>query len=151
MALKTGRFAELYVSILAASKSPILGLGPWGENSELRDPTRERTSTFTHSSYVHMFVKAGLVGLILWVVMLLRYVIWWVRRRRADWNDPRHRAIAEAFFCGFLFWIPDSVFGTPIIIYRHFQILAMLLAIPIIAHVIDKRQEDGNQLAIKAS
>ena len=132
-----GRFYELYRAIQITNVSPIVGLGPWGINQPR--VTRHERGDFVHSSFVHMYVKSGLAGLSLYFWMLLSFSIWWIRIRKQKWNNDDNRYLAEAFFCGFLFEIPDLIFGTPIIIYRHFQILAIVFAIPFICRLMDNR------------
>lgn len=142
---KKGRFSELYQAVQATSRSPLVGLGPWGVNKEFRRGEGVNAS-FVHSSIVHAYLKMGLIGLIPYVLMLVSFPIWWFRKRRQQWNDPRKRDLGEAFFCGFLFWLPDIFFGTPTIVFRHFQILAMLLAMPVVAFGIDRvRRETGDE------
>lgn len=135
--VKKGRFSELYQGVQATSRSPLVGLGPWGLNEEFRR-SEGFNASFVHSSIVHVYLKMGFLGLVPYVLMLLSFPIWWFRRRRQQWNDPRKRDLGEAFFCGFLFWLPDILFGTPTIIFRHFQILAMMLAVPVVAYGIDR-------------
>jgi hypothetical protein len=136
---KSARFGPLYKEfIFVANVSPLLGLGPWAYNKELENPFSDIKITFGHCSYLHMFIKTGWIGVALWAGMLLIYVVWWLKRRQSNWNDLRNKALAESFFCGFIFWIPDSIIACPIMVYRHLQILAMLLAIPFIAHILDK-------------
>lgn len=135
--VKKGRFSELYQGIQATSRSPLVGLGPWGLNKEFRRSEGVNAS-FVHSSIVHAYLKMGFLGLVPYVLMLVSFPIWWFRKRRQQWNDPRKRDLGEAFFCGFLFWLPDIFFGTPTIIFRHFQILAMILAIPVVTYGIDR-------------
>lgn len=147
IAIESGRFGELYSAVLVANRFPIFGLGPWGTNKEFKRQEIERLGTFVHSSFVHMYIKMGMIGLALYVLLLLNYVFWWLRRRFTEWNNTHNKIIAESFFCGFLFWIPDAFLGTPIIIYRHLQILALLLAIPVIAFGVDRKQEEARSRA----
>jgi hypothetical protein len=142
--VKKGRFSELYQGVQATSRSPLVGLGPWGVNKGFRRGPGEDVG-FVHSSIVHAYLKMGFLGLVPYVLMLVSFPIWWFRKRKQQWNDPRKRDLGEAFFCGFLFWLPDIFFGTPTIVFRHFQILAMILAIPVVAYGIDRAQGETGE------
>jgi alpha-L-arabinofuranosidase len=141
-----GRFSELYAAVMAVNSSPLVGLGPWGVNTSF---TRERDSapaSFVHSSIVHVYLKMGLLGLAAYLGLLIGFPLWWFRQRLRTWNDPRLRTIGDAFFCGYLFWLPDIWFGTPLIIYRHTQLLALFFAVPAAAWAIDSRIQQEKKL-----
>ncbi len=150
VSFKTGRFAELHDALVATMESPFIGLGPWGMNKEFTVQRGDVTASFVHSSLVHMFMKMGLLGFIPYMMMLIRFPIWWLKESRRSWNNKSLRSIAEAFFCGFLFWLPDIMFGTPIINFRHLQLLAMSFAIPIIASHVDIRMQNAWRYNAKA-
>lgn len=136
--IKKGRFSELYSAMMVAGDSPLVGLGPWAKNKEFIISHGDSSDSFVHSSLVHLFLKMGLLGLVPYLLLLLSFPFWWMRARKVPWNDQRLKCIGEAFFCGFLCWIPDIAFGTPGINFRHFQILAMTLAVPVAAYAIDR-------------
>jgi O-antigen ligase/polysaccharide polymerase Wzy-like membrane protein len=137
LSVTKGRFGELYHAIKIVSRSPIIGLGPWGINEPR--VTQHEQGDFVHSTFVHMYIKSGLVGVLVYCWVLMSYFIWWIRVRNQEWNNQDNKLLAEAFFCGFLFEVPDLLFGTPIIIYRHIQILAMILAVPFICFLVDRK------------
>jgi hypothetical protein len=126
-----GRFSELYAAVAAVSQSPAFGLGTWGLNKDFAFQHELELTSFVHSSFVHVYLKMGLVGLIPYVLMVVGFPIWWYRQRKRPWSDTRLRSIADGFFCGFLFWLPDLMFGTPLIIFRHCQMLGLFLAVPV--------------------
>jgi len=133
--LSKGRFSELYFAVKKASVSPLIGLGPWGINSPR---ITARDYDFVHSSIAHIYIKLGIVGVFLYVSIFMSYIIGWLKRRKQPWHSLKNKILADAVFCGFLCEIPDLFFGSPIIIYRHCQILAILLAIPFLCRNIDK-------------
>ena len=148
--IESGRFGELYVAVLAASESPLFGLGPWGTNKEFRISHGNTITTFVHSSVVDVYLKMGLIGLVPYLLMLFSYPVWWFRVRGRAWLSPHWKSLAEGFFCGFLFELPDILFGTPIVIFRDLQILGLIFAIPVAAHAINFRalaeKEKQNEL-----
>jgi hypothetical protein len=78
-----------------------------------------------------MYLKMGLLGLVPYLALIIIYPIWWVRNRRREWQSPTPRAIGDAFFSGFLFFLPDLLFGTPLISFRHAVILGLCFSVPI--------------------
>lgn len=144
LAVRDGRFGQLYYAVLVASESPLFGLGPWGENREFR------SDIAIHSSVIDTYLKMGLMGLIPYALILFGFPVWWIRKRREQWHEPHMKNLAEAFFCGFVFWLPDILFGTPIMVFRHCQVLAIIMAVPVVAYAIDmraRRKETGRELA----
>jgi len=134
--IKSGRFAELNHALTKVIDiSPVLGMGPWGINTPRI--TEYKDYDFVHSSFVHVYIKLGVIGLILYLLIFVGYIFWWITMRRKKWHNIYYKYLADAFFCGFLMEIPDLTFGTPLIIYRHPQIIAMLLAMPYLCYKID--------------
>lgn len=140
--LKAGRFSELYAAMGVANEHALLGLGPWGMNTPRVTPYKEQD--FVHSSVIHVYIKTGLVGIALYLAMLFSYVVWWLRIRRRKWNNIYYKSLGDAFFCGFLVELPDILFGTPLTIFRHSQIIAILLSLPYACFRLDRvsRTED---------
>ncbi|GEM_PF-4016961 len=134
--LKGGRFSELYAVMNVVNQYPLLGLGPWGINSPRATPYKEHD--FVHSTIVHVYIKTGLVGVALYLGMLISYAVWWLRVRRRKWKSQYYRSLGDAFFCGFLAVIPDITVGTPLIIFRHSQIIAILLSLPYVCFRLDR-------------
>jgi O-Antigen ligase len=123
-----GRFSELNNAIMATLKDhPLLGFGPWGRYS-----TRAELGNFayfTHSSVVHMLFKTGVIGLYLFFWPLISLALWTITRRKLFPKGSKFQILSDSAFGGILFSIPDILFGTPIIIYRHFQILGFFIAV----------------------
>lgn len=135
ISIKSGRFSELYYAVKAAGDNYAFGLGPWGVNKPRIKRWHE--ADYVHSAIVHVYIKTGIIGTILYVALLGSYFVWWYKRRKGYWHLKRHRVIGDAFYAGFLFSLPDIVFGTPLINYRHMQFFALYLAIPILCVTAD--------------
>lgn len=127
-----GRFVELYLALQTIKEHLLFGGGTWGEYKNISSSIWGLAPDFTHSSIVHMWLKMGLIGLTIFVLLFIAYIRFWVRSRKK--LSPNVRAFGEATFAGFLFFIPDILFGTPIIEYRHMALLGFCLAIPYIAY-----------------
>ncbi len=134
--LKHGRFSELVNALEVANQYWMTGLGPWGINTPRVTPLKE--TDFVHSSILHVYIKTGIIGMVMYLAVFVGYVTWWIRRRNQLWKNNYYRSIGDAFFCGFLIEVTDIIFGTPLIIFRHSQILAILLVIPYVCYRLDK-------------
>ncbi|KAF0232737.1 MAG: hypothetical protein FD177_2219 [Desulfovibrionaceae bacterium] len=136
--VKSGRFGELYAAVMVTLfNSPVFGLGPWG-NQEIT--ARDGVLGFVHSSFVHIFSKMGFVGLTLYFWFIVGFFSWWLRTRKKRWNNNSLLRIGDAFFLGFIFFVPDLLFGTPTIIYRHYQLLTLFMTIPFTVWQIDQAE-----------
>lgn len=127
-----GRFSELFLAINTIKNNFFFGVGPWGDYQNISSTLWGLDSNFTHSAIVHMWLKTGLIGLSVFIAILYGYIHFWIKNR----NDiePSLRGIAEASFSGFLFFIPDILFGTPIIEYRHMILLGFCISVPYIVY-----------------
>lgn len=128
-----GRFSEIariFQTILM--NHPIMGEGPWGLQGS--KALFEQFAYFPHSAIAHMLLKSGLLGLILFLWIFIGFALWWLRSRRIYLQSGDSNIICEAFFCGFLFTIPELLVGTPIIIFRHLQICGIIMSTIYIAH-----------------
>jgi len=144
LTIKAGRFAELADAYKNVQDNPLFGKGPWGTHGSvfmLGD-----MAYFTHSSIMHILLKLGVVGLILFLWIFVGYVLWWLKKRCQKWSDDQIKIIGEAAFCGFLFEIPDILFGTPIIIFRHLQIVGFIIAITYLAYYFGNTYTKDNHL-----
>ena len=141
LSIKEGRFAELYYAVVTVGDNYVVGLGPWGTNKPRISAYRD--VDLVHSSFVHMYIKLGLIGLGLYILLIVRYANWWLKVRKKKWSNERLRTVAEAFVLGLLFELPDIAFGTPLITFRHTQFLALFMAIPVICWRINLREESN--------
>lgn len=146
--LKEGRFSELYAAVGVANQHALLGLGPWGINSPRVTPLKEHD--FVHSSIIQVYIKTGLVGVAIYVGMLISYVVWWLRVRRRKWKNHYYRLLGDAFFCGFLVELPDILFGTPLTIFRHSQIIAIIFSIPYVCLKLDSILQKGDTPTVES-
>ena len=128
VSITRGRFSELSNATMATLKEhPFLGFGPWGRYSARAE--LGNFAYFTHSSIVHMLFKTGTIGLYLFCWPLISLALWTITRRKLFPKDSKFKILSDSAFGGFLFSIPDILFGTPIIIYRHLQILGFFIAV----------------------
>lgn len=127
-----GRFAELYRAFQTIMENPIMGVGPWGGYGpgEIFD--------FMHSGVLHVWLKSGLLGLVIFLVMYAAYVMFCMAKRHRV--VPEHRGLYEAGFAGFLFLIPNFLMGTPIIEFRTMQLTGLALALPYIVYAVHLRR-----------
>lgn len=147
--LKEGRFSEFYAALRVANQYALLGLGPWGINSPRVTPSKEHD--FVHSSIIHVYIKTGLVGVAIYLGMLISYVTWWLRVRRRKWVNNYYRSLGDAFFCGFLMELPDILFGTPLTIFRHSQIIAIIFSVPYVCYRLDRILQERDTSNIEST
>ena len=151
--LKHGRFAELANAMVVANQHSIIGLGPWGVNTPRVTPYKD--TDFVHSSILHVYIKTGIIGVLAYLSLFIGYAVWWLKIRNKKWHSQYYRSLGDAFFCGLLMEVSDIMFGTPLIIFRHSQILAILLVMPYLCYRLDRAKKeqsvnneqpvDGNQ------
>lgn len=143
--VKHGRFSEITGALEIANKYWVIGMGPWGINSPRVTPQKD--TDFVHSSIIHVYIKTGIIGVMAYLSMYFGYIIWWIKQRNKKWHNNYYRSIGDAFFCGFLMEISDIIFGTPLIIFRHTQIIAMLLVMPYVCYRIDQMTTDKSTIS----
>jgi O-antigen ligase len=141
--VEKGRFRELSLAFETFKQHPIFGVGPWAAYTETHG-RKDGLEYFTHSSIIHMLFKTGLVGLLLFLSIFLSFTRWWLKNRRRPWDDPDLKMLGDSAFAGFLFEVPDMLFGTPIIIYRHLQLVAFFVALTYLAYSFGtvRKQQD---------
>jgi hypothetical protein len=128
VSMDQGRFAELKNATLATmDENPLFGFGPWG--SYTSSPSLGQFAYFTHSAIVHVLFKTGIIGLLLFVAPFLSMVFWTLRRRREFPQDSKLLILSDAAFGGVLFMTPEFLFGTPIILFRHLQLVGFFIAL----------------------
>lgn len=127
-----GRFAELYRAFQTVMDYPILGVGPWGGYG------MGGAIEFMHSGLLHVWLKTGIIGLVIFIAMFTAYVFFYLTKRRRI--PPEHRGLYEAAFAGFLFLLPNLLMGTPIIEYRTMQLTGLVLAIPYLVYALHRKQ-----------
>ncbi len=131
--IRNCRFYELYAAAESMDGIWLFGIGTWGTFTGDRDRLsyHDNDFSFVHSGFGHIFLKTGLVGLLLFCGLLTAYISFYLRHRNYLWGNAR--LIADAGFAGFLFWVPTLLIGTPIIEIRTMLLLGLTLALPFIA------------------
>jgi uncharacterized membrane protein YqjE len=135
-----GRLYELWAAAQSIGNNWLFGLGTWGTftgDQELLDYHFGKFD-FVHSGFGHIVLKTGLVGLILFVGLLFKFVCYYFRHCNSLTGNAR--LIADAGFAGFLFWIPTLLIGTPIIEFRTMLLIGLTLALPFIAVGLSNHQ-----------
>ncbi len=124
------RLLELKLAWQAFAESPIVGIGAWGRfaSSQLIPWQRWSGGSFLHSGLLHLVMKAGLVGLILLVGLVLAFATELRRGLAAD--HPAARVLLLTAPCGLLFMLPDLLFGTPVPQLRSMQMIGLCLGLP---------------------
>jgi O-antigen ligase len=130
---RQSRFYELRTAWQTLKDSPLLGLGPSGRFRVTDSRGLEYHGgyyDYVHSGFGHVFLKTGLLGLVLFCGLLLawgRYVasLW------AGLRDPA-RGLAVAALVGLACGLPNLVVGTPISELRTMLLMGFLMALPIV-------------------
>jgi O-antigen ligase len=130
--VSTGRFGELFMAFDTIRDHWLLGAGTWAEFRGGVIGYHFGVYDFVHSGIVHIWLKTGLVGLVLFLGGLLSYIVFVHAKRRMI--EPGQRAFFEAGYAGFLFSIPNVLVGTPIIEFRTMLLFGLVLAIPYLAY-----------------
>lgn len=131
--IRDGRFYELYAAAQSMDGHWLFGRGTWGTftGDFGRLEYHGDNWGFVHSGFGHLILKAGFVGLGLFLAFLGAFIRYYFRHRR-------HLAgtallLADCGFAGFLFWIPTLLIGTPIIEFRTMLLLGFTIALPFVA------------------
>lgn len=127
-----GRLYELWAAAQSIGNNWLFGLGTWGTftgDQEWLDYHFGKFD-FVHSGFGHIILKTGLVGLLLFLGLLFKFVRFYFRHCKSLSGNAR--LIADAGFAGFLFWIPSLLIGTPIIEFRTMLLIGLTLALPFV-------------------
>lgn len=138
ISLQSGRFVELELALASILRNPILGVGTWGEyTSSSRAEVAFHGGRFfyMHSGFLHVWLKTGLIGLVLFSGALLA-AAYSALRAQSELDSPEMRALAGAGIIGLVMSLPNLFFGTPIIEYRTMQILGLALVLPYLARCV---------------
>lgn len=135
LSLESKRLYELKLALTTIADNVFLGVGTWGEYAYSRDSSvafHRGYFGFMHSGFLHVWLKTGLIGLVLFVAVLLtsaRDAI----KAQTTLQSPRWRALAATSVAGLLMFMPTLAFGTPVIEYRTMQLLGLVLILPYLA------------------
>ncbi|HET6421456.1 MAG TPA: O-antigen ligase family protein [Geobacteraceae bacterium] len=147
LSLKRGRFAELWnASTDTLERHPLFGFGPWGHyGSKYALYDLGKFAFFTHSAIVHVLMKTGLIGLFLFCWPFASLIFWMITRRKTFPKNSKYMTLCDAAFGGFLFTIPEILFATPVIIFRHLQITALFIGLMYCAYLFRDAQTNTGQ------
>lgn len=121
-----GRFRELAVAFDTIKENLLFGVGPWGGfgyHGQLE---------FMHSGPLHIWLKVGLVGLIIFLAALLSFFLFYLAQRKRI--PPRHLGLFEAGFAGVLFATPHFFVGSFMIEQRTLLAFGVALALPYLTY-----------------
>lgn len=128
------RFYELYRAYDSTRDNLALGVGSWG-TFKIRYGDQSALSyhqgdySFVHSGFGHIFMKSGLLGLLLFCGIFLAA---WRFGSKARMNISAELQPAfHAYRSGLWFMVPSLLFATPIIENRTMLWMGILLGLPI--------------------
>lgn len=127
------RFYELKVAMQTVAKNPIFGVGPAGAfdpPGHIGLEYHRGNYHFVHSGFVHVLLKTGIVGLLVFCGLLLAYLA----SLRKQWRTApeRYRVYLVASACSFAAGLPNLVFGTPMIESRTMFLMGLGFALPLL-------------------
>lgn len=142
MSIETGRLSELTAMVRSVGDNWLWGLGAWGEFAGRFYPDisfHRGYYGYVHSGFGHMYLKAGVIGMLLFAGLFVVYVIYVGRWRNRV--DAQHRAIFECSLAALAFSLPNLVGGTPITELRTMVLLGVLMSLPFIAMGVQSREQ----------
>jgi hypothetical protein len=128
------RVLELKLALADFLSHPVTGIGAWGRYTGYRRISwqlSEDGGLFLHSGVLHLAVKSGLLGIVLFSGLALAFVA--VARRALRQLPPEYLGLGAAGVAGVAFMLPDLLVGTPIPQVRTTQMLAVCMALPYLA------------------
>lgn len=141
VSLTTGRFAELYAAYLTMKENLFFGTGIWGQYRGQGIPEllfHRGNFGWMHSGIGHILLKTGIVGVALfgWACIgYLKFLVTSVKQL-----PPLGQAVCWASAGGFLFSVPNWLFGTPVIEFRTMQLFGLLMAMPYVVYRVYETQ-----------
>jgi hypothetical protein len=125
-----GRFGELFYALKSIATSPWFGLGASG--TYLAPDVVHNwadASKFVHSGIIHIVLKMGILGLILFLLIILGLVLLYINIKKNMSKDYEYGIIFNSICATFVFLIPDIMFGTPWIQFRHAASLGLFVGL----------------------
>lgn len=140
---KEGRFTELVPALRTIQENWLLGVGPWGhiDSRGSRD--------YMHGGLLQVWLKLGLIGLVLFLLSIVAWVVFYARKRKSI--ADQERGLFEAGAGGLLFLLPTLALGTPIIEFRTMQLMGLCLVLPYLAYTVAKAKNDNCPLSQPSS
>jgi O-Antigen ligase len=131
----TPRLLELRLAWESLQNSPITGIGSWAGYDHWQLVSWQLYEggggAYLHSGVLHIALKAGLIGLVLFFGVIWSHIRFWNANQSNLYGDVRVLAVLGMVGC--LFVIPDFVIGTSITKYRAMLMIGFCLATPYIA------------------
>ncbi|OQY97994.1 MAG: hypothetical protein B6D35_14010 [Candidatus Brocadia sp. UTAMX2] len=124
-----GRFGELFYAIKTIAKSPLYGLGATGHYDA---PTvfQWRVSTeIVHSTMVHIALKMGILGLILFFLIVIGVYSLRSWNRESTLHDRDCAVIFYSAYSTLIFLLPDIFFAPSLIELRHSVSLGLFVGL----------------------
>ena len=129
------RFIELKFAWASFLDHPIFGVGSWGNYEGWRLVSWQLDAggggTYLHSGVLHLGLKAGLVGMVLLIGLVLTFVLHW--RRVRGMLQGNARVLAVAGVAGCIFVIPDFVISTAFTKHRTVLFIGLCMSFPYVA------------------
>jgi hypothetical protein len=140
LSFESGRFSELTAMFRSIGDNWLWGLGAWGEfdgrfYADLH--FHQGYYLYVHSGLGHVFLKAGVLGLLLFVALLVVYTSFALRHRSQV--HARLRPLFETSLVVAAFSVPNLIGGTPIIELRTMVLLGVFLSLPFLAMGLQAR------------
>jgi O-antigen ligase len=128
------RVLELKLALADFLTSPVTGIGSWGRyagHQRISWQTGADGGAFIHSGVLHIGLKSGLIGLVLFAGTACAFIV--LARRALRELPPDLLGLATAGVAGIAFMLPDILVGTPFPQVRTSQMLAVCMALPYLA------------------
>jgi hypothetical protein len=128
------RVLELKLALADFLSSPVTGIGSWGRyagHQRISWQAGVDGGAFIHSGVLHIGLKSGLIGLVLFAGTAWAFIAFGRRALRA--LPPELVGLGTAGVAGMAFMLPDILIGTPFPQVRTSQMLAICLALPYLA------------------
>lgn len=141
LSLETGRFSEMTAMVRSVGDNWLWGLGTWGEfdGRFYRDIAfHHGFFGYVHSGFGHVYLKAGVIGLVLFAALFISYLVFIVRHRYRV--DSRFRPLFECSLVAMAFALPNLLGGSPVIELRTMVLLAIFMALPFIVIGIQAKE-----------
>jgi hypothetical protein len=128
------RVLELKLAFADFLSNAITGIGSWGRYTgyqRISWQTGLDGGKFIHSGVLHIGLKTGLIGLVLFAGTAWAFIHF--SRRAMRELPPELIGLATAGVAGIAFMLPDILVGTPFPQVRTSQMLAVCMALPYLA------------------
>lgn len=133
------RLLELKLAWASFLDHPIFGVGSWGSYEGWRQVSWQLYEggggTYLHSGVLHIGLKSGLIGLVLFIGLVASFVLFWRRIGKTLTGDAQVLAVAGVAGC--LFIIPDFVIATSLTKYRAVFFIGFCMALPYIGYAVE--------------